>query len=73
MKKRTLVAIALWTLFGVAGIDLAFAQDDHGNTRETATVRTWRPERDVVIGLPEGAPKTEFSPHRRELRTRGRY
>ena len=28
------------TLFGVAGIDLAFAQDDHGDTKDTATVRT---------------------------------
>lgn len=59
MKKRTLVAIVLWTLFGVAGIDLAFAQDDHGNTRETASVATWAPPN--VIGLPEGAPKTESS------------
>ena len=49
----------MWTLFGVAGIDLAFAQDDHGNTRETASVATWAPLN--VIGLPEGAPKTESS------------
>ena len=61
MKKRTLAVVAVWTLFGVASIDLAQAQDDHGNTRETATVKTWRPASDVVIGLPEGAPKTEFS------------
>ena len=61
MKKRTLAGVAVWTLFGVASIDLAQAQDDHGDTHETATVKTWRPASDVVIGLPEGAPETEFS------------
>ena len=40
MKKRTLAAVAVWTLFGVASIDLAHAQDDHGDTKDTATVRT---------------------------------
>ena len=60
MKKRTLAAIAAWTLFGIVGVGSACAQDDHGDTRETATVKTWRPESDVVIGLPEGKPETEF-------------
>ena len=59
MQKRTLTAVALWTLFGVVGVGSARAQDDHGNTRETATVTTFRPPN--VIGLPEGAPKTEGS------------
>lgn len=38
MKKRTLVATALWTLFGVVGAGSTQAQDDHGNTRETASL-----------------------------------
>lgn len=38
MKKRTLAAIAAWTLFGIVGAGSARAQDDHGNTRETASL-----------------------------------
>lgn len=43
MKKHTLAAVAVWTLFGVASIDLAQAQDDHGDTRETATILSLGP------------------------------
>ncbi len=38
MKKRTLAAVALWTLLGIVGVGSARAQDDHGNSRETATI-----------------------------------
>ena len=57
MKKRTLPAVALWMLLGIVGVGSARAQDDHGDTRETATVKTLSPPN--VIGLPEGAPETE--------------
>lgn len=40
MKKRTLAAIALWTLLGIVSMDSAYAQDDHGDARNTATVST---------------------------------
>ena len=38
MKKRTLAAVALWMLLGIVGVGSARAQDDHGNTRETASL-----------------------------------
>ena len=37
MKKRTLAAVALWMLLGIVGTGSVRAQDDHGNTRETAS------------------------------------
>lgn len=40
IKKRTLAAIALWTLLGIVSMDSAYAQDDHGDARNTATVST---------------------------------
>lgn len=40
MKKRTLAAVAAWTLLGVVGAGSAQAQDDHGDTRGTANLWT---------------------------------
>ena len=40
MKKRTLAAMALWTLLGIVSMDSAYAQDSHGDARNTATVST---------------------------------
>lgn len=70
MKKRTLAAVAVWILLGIVGVGSARAQDDHGNTRETATVATLRPP--DVTGLPKGRLERGF-PYRREFRTRWRY
>ena len=41
MKKRTLAAVALWTLLWIVGAGSTRAQDDHGNTRETASLGDW--------------------------------